>query len=92
VIARAMIGLMYEKIGWPEEWARKVTPVLRPLPEEADLNFQVHDELVVEVSSEEAVAPTIDAMKEVMQQPWPELNNLSFPVGIGVGLSWGECN
>jgi uracil-DNA glycosylase family 4 len=91
VIARAMIGLMYEKIGWPEEWARKVTPVLRPLPDEADLNFQVHDELVVETETEEAVAPTIDAMKEVMQQPWPELNNLSFPVGIGVGLSWGEC-
>lgn len=92
VIARAMIGLMFKKIGWPEEWARKVTPVLHPLPDEADLNFQVHDELVVETETEEAVEPTIAAMKEVMTQPWPELNNLSLPIGIGKGLSWGECN
>jgi hypothetical protein len=91
VIARAMIGLMFERIGWPEDWARKVCPVICPLPAEADLNLQVHDELVVETTTEAAVEPTIQAMTTVMTQGWPELNGLSLPVGIAKGLSWGEC-
>ena len=92
IVARAMIGLMYERIGWPEEWAQKVSPVLRPLPEGAYLVLQVHDELVFETVSEEMVAPTIEAAQTVMEQPWQELGGLSLPAGIAHGESWGECN
>jgi uracil-DNA glycosylase family 4 len=92
IVARAMVGLMYERIGWPEEWAQKVSPILRPLPQGAYLVLQVHDELVFETESEQLVAPTIEAAQTVMEQPWRELNGLSLPAGIASGESWGECN
>jgi uracil-DNA glycosylase family 4 len=97
VIARAMIGLMFERIEWPKDWAEKVCPISKPLPLGADLNLQVHDELVVETENAEVVPETIQTMKEVMEQPWPELKGLRLPVGVGAGpdgmggLSWGEC-
>jgi uracil-DNA glycosylase family 4 len=91
VIARAMIGLMYERIGWPEEWARKVSPVLVPLPEGVLLLAQVHDELLCETANAELVEPTFNALRTVMTQPWPELNGLSLPIGEAVGDSWGDC-
>jgi uracil-DNA glycosylase family 4 len=92
IIYRAMIGLMYDRIGWPLEWAQKVCKLCLPLPEGADLNLQVHDELVVETDNEAVVDDTIATIKKVMTQPWPEVGMTSFPVGVGVGESWGECN
>ncbi len=91
VIARVMIGLMHERIGWPKEWAEKVCPLAMPLPETAELNLQVHDELVVETVSEEAVPETLSVLTAVMTQPWKELDGMTLPIGIGVGPSWGEC-
>lgn len=91
VIYRAMIGLMYLRIDWPEAWARKVCPVVRPLPEGALLLAQVHDELLTETENAELVPETLDVMIEVMTQPWPELDGLSLPIGKGVGDSWGDC-
>lgn len=90
VIFRAMIGLMYERIGWPLEWAQKVCPIVQPLPEGAILFIQVHDELVVDCQ-----AGVVDEVKEtlqlVMSQPWAELKGLSLPVAIEDGESWGDC-
>lgn len=91
IIARAMIGLMYERIGWPAEWARKVCPILKPLPAGAYLVLQCHDELVVETENEAVVSPAIEAMKEVMEQAWAELGGLFLPASIAIGASWGEC-
>ena len=89
VIARAMIGLMYETIGWPLEWAKLVTPICQPLPKGATLFIQVHDELVVDCIPE-VVDETIATLRKVMTQPWSELGNMSLPIGVGVGNSWGE--
>lgn len=91
VIARAMIGLMYEKIDWPLDWAKKVTPKCIPLPDDAILFVQVHDELVVDTPNEDVLNKTTNIMTEVMTQPWPELDMLSLPIGKGSGNSWGEC-
>lgn len=91
VIARCMIGLMFERIGWPEEWAKKVCPVVHPLPEGVLLLAQVHDELLTETENEEMVPHTFEVLTKVMTQPWPELNGLSLPIGTGVGASWGDC-
>jgi DNA polymerase I-like protein with 3'-5' exonuclease and polymerase domains len=91
VLARVMIGLMHERIGWPREWAEEVCPVCIPLPEGAMLDLQVHDELVVETVDESTVQPTLEVLRKVMTQPWKELNGLSLPIGEGVGPSWGEC-
>jgi len=54
------------------------------------LVLQVHDELVIDCPSE-LVDQTKKILNEVMTQPWPELENLSLPIGIGVGNSWGDC-
>lgn len=91
VIYRAMIALMYRRIDWPEEWARKVAPVLEPLPDGVLLLAQVHDELLTETENADLVKPTLDTLTKVMTQPWPELNGLSLPIGTGVGASWGDC-
>lgn len=90
VIFRAMIALMYERIGWPEEWARKVAPIIHPLPDGAILFIQVHDELVVDCKPD-VVDETLTILRKVMTQPWPELGNISLPIGEAVGASWGEC-
>lgn len=92
VIARAMIALMFERIGWPKEWAQKVAPIVEPLPEGVLLLAQVHDELLTETENANLVAPTFEVLTKVMTQPWPELNGLSLPIGTGVGDSWGDCD
>jgi uracil-DNA glycosylase family 4 len=92
VIYRAMIACMYERIDWPIEWARKVAPIVEPLPEGVLLLAQVHDELLTETPSAELVDPTLEVLRKVMTQPWPELNGLSLPIGTGVGDSWGDCD
>ena len=90
VILRAMIGLMYERIGWSEEKARRVCPIVRPLPKPALLHVQCHDSLVFSYPPEleDELKATV---KLVMEQPWPELGGFALPVSVGVGLSWGEC-
>lgn len=90
IIFRAMIALMYERIGWPEERVKKVVRVYQPLPKPARLLLQVHDSLVLECPNEK-LDETILALKRVLTQPWPELDGYSIPISIGVGQSWGEC-
>lgn len=89
IIYRAMIGLMYERIGWPKEKALLVTPYVEPLPQPARLLLQVHDALVIEYpkAMRERVLGTV---KRVMEQPWSELKGYAVPVGIACGPSWGE--
>lgn len=90
VIFRAMIGLMYERIGWPVERAQKVVRVSKPLPWPARLLLQVHDSLIFECPSE-LVDELVATVTEVMCQPFPELGGMSIPIGVKVGDSWGEC-
>lgn len=90
VIFRAMIGMMWRNINWPEDWAKKVAPVAIPLPEGATLFIQVHDELVVDCKPE-VVDETKQILRKVMTQPWKELDGMWFPIGEAEGASWGEC-
>lgn len=90
VIFRVMIGIYYDRIGWPEEWARKVCPFLENLPADCILFIQVHDELVVD-SPKERVEEVKRILNKIMTQPWPELKGLTLPVAIEVGESWGDC-
>jgi DNA polymerase I-like protein with 3'-5' exonuclease and polymerase domains len=89
IVFRAMIGLMYRQIGWPEEYVRKVVRVYEPLPEGVSLLLQVHDSLIFEYRSElrDEVARIVT---KVLTQPWSELGGLSIPIGIQVGPSWGD--
>lgn len=89
---RAMIGLMYERINWPVEFALKVSGVLAPLPYPAKLLLQVHDSLVVE-APKQLVPEVVRCLKAVMTQPWPQLGGFSVPAEFSVapaGMSWGE--
>lgn len=90
VIFRAMIGLMYERIGWPEEEVRKVVEIYEPLPEPARLLLQVHDSLIIEAPNS-MIEEVVRIVKRVMQQPWRELGGYSIPVEVKTGESWGEC-
>lgn len=90
IIFRSMIGLMYERIGWPRDWAERVCPVCVPLPDGAVLFIQVHDELVVD-SPKDLVRQVQDTLRTVMSQPWSQLKGMSLPVAIEEGISWGDC-
>jgi len=49
----------------------------------------IHDSALVEVPrGKEHIAA--DAIRDIMQRPWPELNGLSIPVEIKRGDNWGE--
>jgi uracil-DNA glycosylase family 4 len=87
VIFRAMIGLMYERIGLSLQQAKKVTPVCVALPKPANLLIQVHDSLVLECPPD-IVEELTSVLKTVMEQPWPELQGMSIPIGIRVGNCW----
>lgn len=89
VIFRSMIGLMYERIGWPLELAQRVAQYVEPLPRPANLLIQVHDSLIWECPTE-IVPQVVGALKRVMEQPWKELGGFTLPIGIAVGPSWGE--
>jgi uracil-DNA glycosylase family 4 len=92
IIFRAMIGLMYERIGWPVEKALKVVQVVEPLPQPARLLLQVHDSLVFEAPAGQ-VDEVVGVVRRVMTQPFRELGGYSIPVGVQVapaGCSWGE--
>ena len=90
VIIRAMIGLYFKRVGWPEDWARRVCPILCPLPDGALLIVSAHDELLVD-SPPEIVDESQQAMKTVMGQPWRELGGMVFPIAIGQYFSWGDA-
>lgn len=89
IMFRTMIGLYYERIGWPIEWALKVCRVLAPLPEPAVMIASVHDEILVDSPVELAEAVKV-CMETVMVQPWEELGGMSLPISIGVENSWGD--
>lgn len=90
IIFRAMLGMMWQRIGWPLEKVLPLVPIAKPLPTTARLLLQVHDSLVFEYprAQRDEVLACVSA---VMTQPWQELGGLSIPIGIAVGPSWGEC-
>lgn len=91
VVFRAMIGLMYDRIGLPLYKAQRVAPISVPLPEPARLLLQVHDSLVFECPSE-LVETLVAVVTKVMTQPWAELGGMSIPIGVKVGDNWlGEA-
>jgi uracil-DNA glycosylase family 4 len=87
IIFRAMVGLMYERIGWPLEKALEVVNIVEPLPLPARLLLQVHDSLVLE-SPPEKVEEVVATLKKVMEQPWRELGGFSIPISITVSDHW----
>jgi uracil-DNA glycosylase family 4 len=89
VIYRAMIGLLYDRIGMTREQAEKVTRLCIALPHPARILLQVHDALVIEYPKSMR-QEVLSIVKRVMEQPWAELNGYSIPVGIALGPSWGE--
>lgn len=90
VIFRAMIALMYDRIGLSKESALKLIPTVHALPYPARLLLQVHDSLVLE-SPPELVSEVTGILKTVMQQPWSQLRNIVIPISIKVGDSWGTA-
>lgn len=89
VIFRAMIGLMYQRIGWPVEKVARVARIYEALPEPCRLLLQVHDSLVFECPSG-MVDELVRVVRKVMEQPWPELGGMVIPIGVKVGDSWGD--
>ena len=89
VIFRSMIAMMHERIEWPRSRVEPLVPLIRTLPEPARLLIQVHDELVFEAPASQ-VDEVIATCREVMGQPWPELNGLALPVNAAVGKNWFE--
>lgn len=92
ICIRSMIGLLYERINWPAEFALKASQVLAPLPRPATLNVQVHDSLLV-ATPLNLLEECQDAMQKTMTQPWPELGGFQFKVAFKIGkpgASWAE--
>lgn len=89
IIFRAMLGLMYERIGWSLEATLKVVPIVCPLPSPAKLLLQVHDSLLIEYPRH-LRDEVVMAVSKVMLQPWRELGGLSIPIACEVGDSWAE--
>lgn len=68
--------------------------ILRPIADElrsigARILAPVHDEVLIEVSREKA-ALADEIMREIMEQPWRELDGLKVPTEGEVGENWGE--
>lgn len=89
IIFRAMLALMYERIGWDVEKIGRIVRVWEPLPQPARLLLQVHDSLVFECPKSQ-VDDVVDVVRRVMEQPFPELGGMNIPIGVAVGPSWGE--
>ena len=90
IIFRAMIGIMYERIGLSESSAKLVCPYTESLQRPARLLLQVHDSLIFECPAE-MVDDLISVVTRVMTQPWSELGGMSIPIGVKTGDSWGDC-
>lgn len=89
IIFRAMLGLMYQRIGWPSDRIKITTPIFKPIPERSNLLLQVHDSLVFE-SAPDVVDELVATLKLVMEQPWKELGGHSIPISVKIGDSWGD--
>lgn len=90
IILRCMIGLYWDRISWPIERARLVCPVLSPLPRGVYLLAQIHDALLLE-SPNDKVDETVQVLKNVLQQPWPQLAGFWCPIAVETSQSsWGE--
>lgn len=68
--------------------------VLRPLADslrglDAHLLATVHDSVLIECPRER-VSDAARVMREIMEQPWPELGGLSVPVEFKIGENWGS--
>jgi DNA polymerase I-like protein with 3'-5' exonuclease and polymerase domains len=48
----------------------------------------MHDELMMEVMEGDVDAATAQ-LREVMEEPVPELGGISFPVDVDVEVRWG---
>ena len=90
IIFRAMIGMYYDRVGWPAEEAQAVVSIIEPLPWPAQLLLTVHDSLVVECPPEDEQG-VVAVMKRVMEQPFKELGGFSCPISVGSGDSWGSA-
>jgi len=88
IIFRAMLGLMYERIGWDKAKILTVTPIVKSIPSSTNLLLQVHDSLVFE-SAPDKVDELVDTLKLVMEQPWKELGGYSIPISVKIGEAWG---
>lgn len=86
---RCLIGLLYDRIGWPEDRVGKLVQVFRALPRPARIMLQVHDSFVGEGPGCD-FDELQDIITRVMTQPWPELGGFSIPVEWKSGPSWGE--
>lgn len=89
IIFRAMIGLMYERIGWSEERVAHVVKTYKPIPKPARLLLQVHDSLVFECPAN-LVDDLVACVKLVMEQPFKEIGGMVIPISVKVSDSWGE--
>jgi uracil-DNA glycosylase family 4 len=87
---RCLIGLLFHRIGWPEDEVAKIVQHYRALPDHARILIQVHDSFVGEVPPDVA-DDTREIVTAVMTQPWPELGGFSIPVEWKEGPSWGEA-
>ena len=92
IILRSMVALYFDRIGWPEEAARRLCPIIGAVCPPTRLLLQVHDSLVFEFPgclADEVIA----GVRRVMEQPWKELGGLSIPIDIKLAdpsASWGE--
>jgi DNA polymerase-1 len=89
IIFRAMLALMYERVGLSLSSVLKVVSLAMPLPTPAQLLLQVHDSLLFQfpkVMRDEVCG----IVKRVMTQPFPELGGMSFPITMEIGDSWAE--
>ena len=92
IIFRAMIALMYERIGWPFENVSRIVPIVKPLPRPCRLHLSVHDSLLFGCPGE-MVDDVVPLIQDVMQQGWPELGGFAIPIDVKVSeSSWAECS
>jgi uracil-DNA glycosylase family 4 len=89
IILRCMVGLVWDRIAWPEEAVMEVCPVFKAMPAGTNLLIQVHDSLVFECPKRD-LDKVVATLRLVMQQPWPILANFSCPVEVQFGPSWGD--
>jgi DNA polymerase-1 len=89
ILYRALIAMMYERIGWPVEKVSQIVRVWEPLPQPARLLLTVHDSATFEAPRSQ-VDDVVGVIRRVMEQPWPELGGMNIPIGVAVGPSWGE--
>jgi hypothetical protein len=92
IIFRAMIALMYERIGWSFQKVSQIVRIAEPLPKPARLHLSVHDSLLFGCPGE-MVDEVVFILQRVMTQGWPELGGFAIPIDVKVSdSSWGECD